>query len=835
MLKSKIREILLEIERINCETDPKGKMPQNTYFMEDGKVLCLERANGESRFPYSSDGYILWAHSSGFIHAKNGLFNVFKPVFDSGEPAVEFFAGIENQDKTYFPISLLGAAKQLFEPYNVKRYVVYSLEAAYYITETDIATFVLRAGMSQKNEMLFTALAINKLEEPINMAVTSYVDPLMKKGESDDMWSYAGRGSKYIGDGSFILSRGNARLYINRKITGVDEYKSEGTAIRYAFLGKARAPISTASCLKNGEFSKDVLKEGGGIASEIIKFTLKDDVRIDYVMPLVFGNNDYKANDIDGAVIDNMLEQYNNSETKRFANLDINFSGFGKDGPSEYVFNKFLKKVQKQVDNCAMGRYYVDDLLGIRDVYQQLEQALIWDNSQAREKMLRALSYIDPNGIAPRQISIPDNPGENPKMDLRRFIDQGNWIISCFYSYISWTGDYSILDEVIGYHERIEYNLTAKLSDLKDSALVHLLKITDYLVSCIDYEDGTNCLRILFGDWNDSLDGLGHTKDEGKRFGTGVSVMASLHFYQNLFEITEILKRVGGYDDKISEYLKVREALKDGLVKYAIDVNENGDKRIIHGWGDHMSYKIGSFKDSDGESRVSFASNSFWVSSGLIYESPELKECIISSIHALESKYGLLTLTPAFRPDSPGVGRLAAMTPGTAENACVYIHGTLFSILALFGLGQSDYAWKHFLKILPIANQQMTKTPFVMSNSYLDNPERGLCGQSVIDWYTGSGTVVLKNVIRSILGLNPDLDGLVIKTAKTLPCKYINADVLLKGKKIKFEYKNENKGNRKIYMDGKEIETIYDIIRETETAVIPNDMLYDGAVVSVVD
>ena len=36
----------------------------------------------------------------------------------------------------------------------------------------------------------------------------------------------------------------------------------------------------------------------------------------------------------------------------------------------------------------------------------------------------------------------------------------------------------------------------------------------NYLFSKIDTEYGTGCVRVLFGDWNDALDGLGETEDE---------------------------------------------------------------------------------------------------------------------------------------------------------------------------------------------------------------------------------------------------------------------------------------------------------------------------------
>ena len=69
----------------------------------------------------------------------------------------------------------------------------------------------------------------------------------------------------------------------------------------------------------------------------------------------------------------------------------------------------------------------------------------------------------------------------------------------------------------------------------------------------------------MYGDWNDALDGLGDTEDEGEEFGSGVTVMATLQFYQNLREMTEILTKVGGYDSEIAKYKAAAEALEKGL------------------------------------------------------------------------------------------------------------------------------------------------------------------------------------------------------------------------------------------------------------------------------
>lgn len=837
MLIEKMQELLKEIKITLNENSNKQRIPGNVFFMKDGNVLCMERQKGESRFPYASDGYILWAHSTGHVHAKSGIFNVFKPVYDSNNINVEFIAGIKSSDGEYFPISLTGAAKQLYEPYNVKRYLVYTLSAAYYITETDIADFVVRASISETQELQFSVGCREKNNLSAEIYILSYFDPFLKNGESDNMWEYRTRKCKYNGDGKFIAFRTGRKpkLGIKRTISGISAFSSEATTIRAGILGTERGILSASPVLKTGVFIKDVLLSGGAIASEIIKFKIDKSMRIDYVLPLDMRGDKIEEmieSPVSAHTIDEEIEKTEINERTKFNRLNIVFEEV-KDS-NDFTINQFLKKVQKQVDNCATGRYYVDDLMGIRDVYQQLEQALIWNPEQSRKQMLSALGFILKNGRAPRQYSLPLNDGDNPKMDWREFIDQGNWIISCFYSYLAWTGDYSILDEKVGYTEIIGEKTFCR-NEKKDSALVHLLKITEYLIGNLDTQDGTDCLHILFGDWNDSINGLGQTKDEGKEFGTGVSVMASLHLYQNLSEMSQILEKIGNHNDDVRRYKTIREKLKNGIIKNAIKTSGSGQKRIVHGWGDHGSYQIGSFCDSDGASRISFAPYAFWATSGLIEETPELKNLLINNILSLRSKYGILTLTPAFSPSSPGVGKIATIPKGTAENECVYVHASMFSVLALFRLGQAATAWEEFYKVLPISNPQMTKTPFVMSNSYLDNPELGYFGQSPIDWYTGSGTVCLKNVIRGLMGIIPDLNGILIQTSNKMPCKTLTATCVIKGKKFRFEYKNTGKGKRSFTFNKNPLLSRLDKITETEKVYIPESLLKENNILSVID
>ncbi|MGN1319525.1 MAG: GH36-type glycosyl hydrolase domain-containing protein, partial [Acutalibacteraceae bacterium] len=344
------------------------------------------------------------------------------------------------------------------------------------------------------------------------------------------------------------------------------------------------------------------------------------------------------------------------------------------------------------------------------------------------------------------------------------------------------------------------------------------------------------CLHALYGDWNDALDGLGKTSDQTREFGTGVSVMTSLQLYQNCGELCEILEHTGNHREKCAEYKQYAEILKNGLTKYAIDTNNDGERRVIHGWGDKMSYKIGSWHDPDGVSRASNAATSFWAISGMIKNDPSMKESIMSTFKTLDSKYGIMTFDKAFPLDMHKyVGRIANITAGTYENAGTYVHATMFAVSALFLMGESEEAWRQFSLATVLSHKDCSKSPFAMPNSYFRNEDWCIDGQSFADWYTGSGTVFIKNLIKYGFGVCPTLDGLVIQTAATMPTADASLDIVVKGHPITVKYQNKGVGRRAFTVNGKEIAGAYDEMMKINKLFIPTADITDGTVIEVID
>ena len=224
----------------------------------------------------------------------------------------------------------------------------------------------------------------------------------------------------------------------------------------------------------------------------------------------------------------------------------------------------------------------------------------------------------------------------------------------------------------------------------------------------------------------------------------------------------------------------------------------------MHGWGDKLAYKIASYCDNDGINRDGLTSNAFWVLCGALEWDSSLKKDILQAYARLDSKYGLKTFEPYFAEDNQEVGRIIKLPKGTAENGATYIHATLFAILSLFEMGECEKAWEQLYKILPLTHKTISTTPFIMSNSYIYNEERGLDGESMNDWFTGSGCVLIKAIVWGAFGILPSLNGLVIRPANFFPSNEAFIKLRVKNCDLSISYKKQGDTQRRFIVNGKE-------------------------------
>ncbi len=844
-MKNTVLNLINQEQKLaNCvELQRSCALPEKSFFLQKDVILCYPRKTGDARYPYSVDGFTLWAYSSGYMSLNESTFYYILPADEGKEPYVNFFGGLK-EDNGYTPVSLTGVARQPRE--NAKRFTVYTPQAVYYVTRTEKVDFCLRAFVSQHKKACFSVCAINKTQEPQEIYLSAFLNCLLmhQAGENvETKWfkkcSTTDEGFLFESVEDLDRTTHLENFGVIRRDVNANVIYSEHTTSRADYVGGKTNCQNCATPLFEGHFEgkKQVCNfTDTAAAGDIYAIKLDADgyTQIDYVCEALFDKNQALAvkGSVKGYADQQILADTQRDQAKQSSNdmLQMTFGNCSVDKINGDVLTKFVHNVQRQVEFAALAKNSGVSLLGVRDVAQQLESALMWNPTACRAKILEVMNFVDPSGRAPRQYSLPAK-GALPQMDTRQFIDQGVWLVDLLYSYLAFSNDYSILEEVCGYYKIVGRN-QVEATDIKDTVFDHLTRIMDYLIVNIDNQTG--CLRALYGDWNDALDGLGVSIDPTKEYGSGVSVMASLQLYKDLDEMLEILSVVGDKHQQAQRYTTTKEILRKGLTTFAIESDDKGNRKILHGWGDQRSYKVGSFADVDGLSRDGLATNAFWVISNAYLWDKSIKRDILNAYKRLDSKYGLKTFEPYFAKGTKGVGRIINLPKGTAENAATYIHATLFGIWSLFGMGEGKLAWEQLAKVLPLTHDLISTTPFIMSNSYSYNVELGMDGESMSDWFTGSANVLLKALVWNVFGVLPNLKGVTICPSAYMPFDKASISLKVKGKVIEINYSKNGNDKRTFAIDGKQVATTVDEARQTEKIYIDTDNLTD-MVVDIVD
>ena len=103
------------------------------------------------------------------------------------------------------------------------------------------------------------------------------------------------------------------------------------------------------------------------------------------------------------------------------------------------------------------------------------------------------------------------------------------------------------------------------------------------------------------------------------------------------------------------------------------------------------------------------------------------------------------------------------------------------------------------------------------------------------DWYTGSGTVLIKSLIKFGFGICPTLDGLCLQTPATMPCSSCKLQLTVKGHPITVIYNNTGADKRTVKINGSELCGTYDDLMKTDKFFIATADIADNATIEIID
>ncbi len=365
---------------------------------------------------------------------------------------------------------------------------------------------------------------------------------------------------------------------------------------------------------------------------------------------------------------------------------------------------------------------------GYRDIVQHGFGVVSFKNERTKQILKEAIQNQYASGMAVR--------GWNP-VDTKAYSDSALWLEFTLTAYLRETGDIDFLNEVYPFRDEGEATV-----------LGHMDRALDFLES---NKGEHNLLLIKFGDWNDSLTGVG-------KEGRGESVWLSIAYAQALLEMAELAKFLGN-SEKEANYLARREAIKKAINENAWD----GEwyRRCYTDNGAPLGSKENKYAKM-------FMEPQCWsLISGVASE--ERANTIISAMNEhMATPVGYLLLTPSYKEFDPTIGRISSMERGICENGTIYSHTNIWMILGLLKYGKADLAYELFKKIAPgyifgdnteIKNKCL---PYMFSNCYFGPEHRNSAFQMEYSWITGSVAWYTNTMESYLVGARATYEGLAI-------------------------------------------------------------------------
>jgi len=408
---------------------------------------------------------------------------------------------------------------------------------------------------------------------------------------------------------------------------------------------------------------------------------------------------------------------------------------------------------------------------GYRDIVQHGLGVSALNPARTRAILLEALRHQFSTGLAVR--------GWNP-VDEKPYSDSALWLVFTLCAYLKETGDLALLDEQVPYYG----------GDVSASVLDHVRTALDFLVK----NKGVHGLILIkFGDWNDSLTGVG-------KEGRGESVWLSIAYAEAMREMAALMGHLSQAHAQ-ADYTRRRDAIAAAINTHA------WDGQWYRRCYDDDAQPIGSR-----ENRFAsiFMEPQCWALIAGIASPERASQLIDACDRLLLTELGYMLLSPPYTELDPSVGRLSSMEPGIAENGTVYTHLNVWMILGLLRLGKANKAYDIFKRITPCSLSGPTdpkrNASFLYSNCYYGPQHKNRRFQQEFSWITGSYAWLNTVLINEWIGAKPEYAGLRVQPC--LPAAWPEASIVRTWRGATYHIQVGNPhhlegGRVKLWVDGK--------------------------------
>jgi cellobiose phosphorylase len=431
----------------------------------------------------------------------------------------------------------------------------------------------------------------------------------------------------------------------------------------------------------------------------------------------------------------------------------------------DYLINVWIKQ-QMQV-YADVGS---DNGRGFRDAMQMLWATSSFDIPYTKRMIVECLEHQFSDGHTLR--------GWLP-IDDHHYSDGPVWIAPVIDAYLKESGDFDFLNENVKFYD-----------EGSGSVWEHILRGSKHLSDDVGEHGLTKC---HFGDWNDSLTGIGIE-------GRGESVWTSIAAVFSLKITAEIAHRVRDDQTESDDLLARAQRLTSAINTHAWD--GNWYLRAINDYGE----KVGTNTETEG--RIYLLPQVWAIMAGIVDE--KRKDQLYKIVDEyLETDCGSRVQFPPYTKFNPRIGRITRMVPGIWENGTAYCHANSFKVVADCYAGRGDKAYTSFKKAMPDSEWNPSThsgcEPYVMTNQFL-GPENRRAGKTLWAWMTGSASWYFRAMTQWMIGVRPDFDGLIIDPCLPSSWKKCSLERDFRGARYHVKIKNPDglqKGNLIVRLDGK--------------------------------
>ena len=395
------------------------------------------------------------------------------------------------------------------------------------------------------------------------------------------------------------------------------------------------------------------------------------------------------------------------------------------------------------------------------------------------ERLVLMLSgQCSTGGAMPVVKPFAHNPGHEVLPDETEYrSDDCLWLFPAIIQFIKETGKKDFLNKTIPYADKGE-----------DSVINHLKRAIEFNLQ----RSGKNGLPCgLHADWNDCLQ-LRHD---------GESVFVAFQLRLALNQVIEIA-RLTADSDNLNWANQLLIDLDDILRSKTWD--GKWYLRAIRADG----FKFGSAESEEG--KIFLNTQSWAIISG--HASNDRAQIAMGSVNTfLATPYGLQVCDPAYEGTDFSIVKAVLFNKGMKENGGIFNHTQGWAVMAETMLGNGNREFEYYKNAMPASyndNAELREVePYVHCQSTQSKYILRF-GKGRVPWLSGTATWAYFSAAHYILGIRPELQGLVIDPCIPSEWNGFKAKRIFRGMKLNITVENPNhsqKGVDFVLIDGVKI------------------------------